>query len=72
MPGTLQCISPIDGSLYVERPMLDAASARSAAAKAADAQRAWERVPMAERIARVLEGVRRLGDMNTQVTTELA
>jgi acyl-CoA reductase-like NAD-dependent aldehyde dehydrogenase len=72
MPGKIQCISPIDGSVYVERPTLAAAAARSAVAQAAQAQRAWENAPLAQRIASVLAGVRRLGEMNAEITTELA
>jgi acyl-CoA reductase-like NAD-dependent aldehyde dehydrogenase len=72
MPGKIQCVSPVDGSVYVERPTLTAATARAAVAQAAQAQPAWESTPLAQRIALVLAGVKRLGEMNAQITTELA
>lgn len=72
MPGKIQCISPIDGSVYVERPTLPVAQARAAIAEAAQAQLAWENLPLAQRISLVLAGVQRLGEMNAQITTELA
>jgi acyl-CoA reductase-like NAD-dependent aldehyde dehydrogenase len=72
MPGKIQCVSPVDGSVYVERPTLTVEAARSAVQRAADAQRAWENLPLAQRIALVLAGVKRLGEMNAQVATELA
>lgn len=72
MPATIQCISPIDGSLYVERPTLTAAAARAAVIRAAQAQLAWASTPLAQRIALVLDGVKRLGEMNAQIVTELA
>jgi len=72
MPGKIQCVSPIDGAVYVERPILSAANARSAVAQAAQVQRGWEATPLAQRIALVLAGVQRLGEMNTEITTELA
>ncbi len=72
MPGKIQCVSPVDGSVYVERPTLTAALARLAVARAAEAQPAWESTPLAQRIALVLAGVKRLGEMNAQITTELA
>jgi acyl-CoA reductase-like NAD-dependent aldehyde dehydrogenase len=72
MSGTIQCISPIDGSLYVERATLTVAKARAAVAQAAQAQLAWASTPLARRIALVLAGVKRLGEMNAQIVTELA
>jgi acyl-CoA reductase-like NAD-dependent aldehyde dehydrogenase len=72
MSGKIQCISPVDGSVYVERPTLTAAMATAAVAQSAQVQVAWASTPLAQRIDRVLAGVRRLGEMNAQITTELA
>ena len=48
--GAMQkTISPIDGSLYVERPYNSAAEIAAALAGAIAAQKAWRRVPVAER-----------------------
>jgi acyl-CoA reductase-like NAD-dependent aldehyde dehydrogenase len=69
---TIQCISPIDGSVYVEREALSLAAARTAVASAAAAQQQWQTMALAQRIERVLAGVAALGEMNAQITTELA
>jgi acyl-CoA reductase-like NAD-dependent aldehyde dehydrogenase len=48
--GAMQkTISPIDGSLYVERPYNSAAEIAAALAGAIAAQKAWRRAPVAER-----------------------
>ncbi len=48
--GAMQkTITPIDGSLYVERPYNSAAEIAAALAGAIAAQKAWRRVPVAER-----------------------
>jgi acyl-CoA reductase-like NAD-dependent aldehyde dehydrogenase len=72
MARTIQCISPIDGSVYAEREPLSPAAATAAVAEASAAQRAWEATPLQNRIERVLAGVKALGEMNAQITTELA
>jgi len=41
MTNLLQCISPIDGSLYAERPVLTQDQAAQAVARARKAQKAW-------------------------------
>ena len=72
MPKTIQCISPIDGSIYVERDALSPEAAKAAVAEAAAAQHQWERLPLERRISLVLAGVKLLGEMNAEITTELA
>ncbi|MEZ5570948.1 MAG: aldehyde dehydrogenase family protein [Halioglobus sp.] len=72
MPNIIQCISPIDGSVFAEREALSLAAARAAVASAAAAQHAWREIPLAQRIHRVLDGVERLGAMNADIVTELA
>jgi acyl-CoA reductase-like NAD-dependent aldehyde dehydrogenase len=46
-----QTLSPVDGSLYCERPLASAADIEAALARAVVAQRAWREVSVAERAA---------------------
>ena len=69
---TLKCISPIDGSVVAERPVLSAAQARDAAQRAKAAQKAWAARPLAERVALVTQGVANVGAMNDEIVPELA
>ena len=46
----LQTISPVDGSLYVERPLASAAQIESALARSVTAQREWRQTTVAERV----------------------
>jgi acyl-CoA reductase-like NAD-dependent aldehyde dehydrogenase len=45
----LRTVSPIDGSVYVEREVASAKHIESALARAAEAQKKWKQVPIAER-----------------------
>lgn len=69
---TIQCISPIDGSVYATREVLTRAQADDAVARAKAAQSAWAARPLAERIALVQAGVAAVGAMNDQIVPELA
>ncbi|WP_375573905.1 MULTISPECIES: aldehyde dehydrogenase family protein [Seohaeicola] len=68
----IRCISPIDGSVYVERPALSLDAAHAAAARARAAQKAWAARPLSERIALVLKAVDQVGAMNDVIVPELA
>jgi acyl-CoA reductase-like NAD-dependent aldehyde dehydrogenase len=68
----LRCISPIDGSVYAERPAMRLDEAKAAIARAKEAQRDWAARPLAERVALVRAGVAQLGAMNDVVVPELA
>ncbi|MCB2099647.1 MAG: aldehyde dehydrogenase family protein [Rhodobacterales bacterium] len=46
---TLRTISPVDGSVYVERTLATEAEIAAALSRAVAAQRAWARTPLAER-----------------------
>jgi len=72
MTKTIKCISPIDGSVYLERPALslDAATAATKAARAA--LPAWVARPLAERIALVTKAVEIVGQSQPRMATELA
>ncbi len=68
----IRCVSPVDGSVYAERPALSLDGAKAVVARARKAQKAWARRPLDERIALVLKGVARLNEMGQEVVTELA
>ena len=51
MGRTFKTVSPIDGSVAVERPFADDAEIEATLARAVEAQRAWAGVPVAERAA---------------------
>jgi acyl-CoA reductase-like NAD-dependent aldehyde dehydrogenase len=72
MTNKVTCISPIDGSVYAERPVLSESEAIAAVAKAAEAQKAWAKRPLDERIALVRAGIAKVGEMNDQIVEELA
>ncbi len=72
MTATLKCISPVDGSVYVERPVMTVEAAATAIARARAAQKDWARRPLEERIAMVHAGIARLNDMKDEVVHELA
>lgn len=69
---TFRIVSPIDGSVYAERPGLGIDAARAAAARARAAQPAWAGLPLAERVAVVTRAVERLRGVNDDLVTELA
>ena len=68
----IRCISPIDGSVYAERPTLSEQDAASVVAQARAAQAAWAARPLEERIALVQAGVAKVGEMNDDIVPELA
>ncbi|UWR00830.1 aldehyde dehydrogenase family protein [Rhodobacteraceae bacterium S2214] len=68
----IRCISPIDGSVYAERPTLSANEASAAVARAKAAQSDWAARPLEERIALVQAGVANVGAMNDEIVPELA
>jgi len=72
MSKTLKCISPIDGSIYAERPVLSVVDAASVVARAKDAQSAWASRPLQERVDLVMAGVAAVGAMNDEIVPELA
>ena len=72
MTETLKCISPIDGSVYLERPAMPLEDAKAAVAKARAAQPAWAARPLAERVALVRAAVAEVGKHTDRMATELA
>ena len=69
---TIQCISPIDGSIYATRETLSRADADAAVARAKTAQVEWAKRPLSERIALVQAGVAAVGAMNDDIVPEIA
>ncbi|WP_299738939.1 aldehyde dehydrogenase family protein [uncultured Roseobacter sp.] len=69
---TITCISPIDGSIYATRPVLNEFEAAEAVAKGKAAQVPWAVRPLQERIDLVLKGVANVGAMNDEIVPELA
>ena len=72
MSTTLKCISPIDGSVFAERPVASREQAFDAVARARKAQSDWAGLALEERIRLVRAGVARLGEMTGEVVPELA
>ena len=69
---TIKCISPIDGSIYAERPILSRSEADAAVTHAKIAQRKWNMRPIEERIQLVKAGVAAIGAMNEEIVPEIA
>lgn len=72
MTKTLQCISPIDGSVFAERPVLTFDQATDVVARAKAAQSDWAARPLTERIDLVRAGVAAIGEQSKEITVELA
>ena len=72
MTSMLNCISPIDGSVFASRPIMAVEAAFAAVARARAAQKHWAKCPLEERIALVKAGVAALNAMKDDVVPELA
>ncbi|MFV2051795.1 aldehyde dehydrogenase family protein [Aliiroseovarius sp. YM-037] len=72
MTTTLKCISPIDGSVYAERETEEFKYAKFNVAQALAANAGWRLTPLEDRIRLVMDGVRRLGELNDEIVPELA
>jgi acyl-CoA reductase-like NAD-dependent aldehyde dehydrogenase len=68
----LECVSPIDGSVFAKRETLSADDAAKAVARARDVQEAWAARPLQERIDLVMAGVAFVGSQNDEIVPELA
>lgn len=69
---TLQCISPIDGSVFATREALSLDKARAVVTGVRAAQTDWAARPLQERINLVMAGVAAVGEMNDEIVPELA
>jgi len=72
MGQTLNCISPIDGSVYASRETLSRDEGFATASAARAAQKAWAARPLQERVDLVMAGVAAVGAMNDEIVPELA
>jgi acyl-CoA reductase-like NAD-dependent aldehyde dehydrogenase len=72
MTKQLQLISPVDGSVFATRPVVTREQADKIVADARAAQSSWAATPLDERISLVMAGIARLGEINDEITVELA
>ncbi|MEC9368997.1 MAG: aldehyde dehydrogenase family protein [Pseudomonadota bacterium] len=72
MSKTVQCISPVDGSVYAERPLASDKSVRMTFASARAAQAAWAKLSIAERAACCEKAVEAMLSMTDGIVPELA
>ncbi len=72
MTETIKIISPIDGSVYAERPIVADAALDAAVSAARAAQAEWRRVSIAERSRYVIAALEALIAMNDEIVTEIA
>jgi acyl-CoA reductase-like NAD-dependent aldehyde dehydrogenase len=72
MSETVKIISPIDGSVYAERPVARDAEIEQAVTAARAALPAWRSTPVAERARYMLAFLDALAAMNDEIAVELA
>ena len=72
MTNCAKCISPIDGSLYAERPFLNEPQIAAAIESARQAQRHWQMVSLPKRIEVCQQAVNAMMSMKDQIAIELA
>jgi acyl-CoA reductase-like NAD-dependent aldehyde dehydrogenase len=71
MSASLQCISPVDGRVYVERPLADGAAIERALAKASSAGAGWRGTPLDERRAILTRAVATFTAKGAEIAQEL-
>lgn len=69
---TVKLKSPIDGSIYIERPVAEDKAVAAAVERARAAQADWARVPVAQRAAYMLKMLEALVGMSDEIVPELA
>lgn len=72
MTDTVKLKSPIDGSIYAERPVASDAAINAAVERARTAQAEWAATPIVERGKYLLAMLEALIGMNDEIVTELA
>lgn len=72
MSNNIKCISPIDGSVYIERKPLDLKAASQAVKRARMAQSAWATQTLNERIRLVKKATAIIGKQKDRMALELA
>lgn len=72
MQDKLQTISPVDGRIYAERPLADAAAIERTLTAAMLAQRAWSELPLASRCALLASAVDRFVANGNEIAPEIS
>lgn len=72
MRKTLKLVSPVDGSIYAERPVAEQADVEQRLARARKAQQAWSKEPLEKRVEVVRAAIAALRAMNDAIVPELA
>ncbi len=72
MPDTVQCVSPVDGGIYAERPLASERDLENACAAARRAQAEWRLVTLAERAKYCRRAVDAMLAMGDKIVPELA
>ncbi|MET3898724.1 acyl-CoA reductase-like NAD-dependent aldehyde dehydrogenase [Devosia sp. UYZn731] len=72
MTETVKIISPIDGSVYAERPLASGAEIEAAVVRAKAARQSWHEITVAERAKVMSHFVDALLEMNDEIVQELA
>ncbi len=72
MTETVKLKSPVDGSIYIERPVAEDKVIAAAVERSRAAQADWARVPVAERAAYMLKMLEALVGMSDEIVPELA
>ncbi len=70
--ATIQCISPVDGSVYVERETASPTEIQAALTAAVAAQRRWKNTPIAERQALCSKAVDAFVARKAEIAEELS
>jgi acyl-CoA reductase-like NAD-dependent aldehyde dehydrogenase len=72
MSAVQRTISPVDGSVYVERPYATSTQIDSALARAAEAQHAWKHATLAERATTCMRFVEDFVSKTAEIAAELS
>ncbi|WP_346900098.1 aldehyde dehydrogenase family protein [uncultured Roseibium sp.] len=72
MSEVIKLVSPVDGSVYAERPALDDTQVEKAVSLARTAQIDWANTPVADRVGYCLKALDALKAMNDEIVPELA
>lgn len=72
MSDTMKIISPVDGSIYAERPLASWREVDAALAEASDAQAEWKRTTIAERADLCLRFMSEMLAMTDEIVPEIA
>ena len=72
MSKKIQCITPINGTVFAEREVSTMDASFAAVTRAKTAGKAWAARSISERVSLVMAGVARLGEMTDETVPELA